>query len=308
MRTRFALLAALLFALVAIWAARGERASVPKAREGSSDSAAVSKPVPIALADTEPAEEGSSARTALEGHAREAEGEPRLVVRVVEAEAQTTLRDCSAWLEFPDADMDEAEELPDGSFEFRGPIRPGTEIVVQVPEGWEAVADRIELDAVPEDELVFAARPVSMGPVHGFVVDELEGQPLPYQRLQLDGEELVADDRGAFRGVEPHPRGTLEFRAGDWSCELGGWDPELDQPVVVPARVGRTLFLEFDRIPENPWASWRSEAHPASASAIGMQVGDSLAGFSQSLHLDLEPIARAQFRWGMPSSADQGEL
>lgn len=303
MRARIAVLVAFVAIVLVAWMLRSERAEVSLSGEALAEPIASSATL---SADTQTlvGDEASSTRSALESQVREPESQSVLRVRVVETEGGATLRDCGVWLEFAGNHVDKLEELPDGSFEYRGSIQAGTDVLVQVPVGWEAARDRLELDPVPAEELVFQAQHLPAGPVHGIVVDEREGLPLPYQRLEVGGEKLLTDSRGAFQGVESHPRGTLEFYAGGWSYQLGDWDPERREPVIVPARVGPVVFLELDRIPEKASAQWSTEVTRPSATAISLHAGTP----SRECRFDLQPIPRVQFSWRTSPSEVEGEV
>lgn len=108
------------------------------------------------------------------------------------------------------------------------------------------------------------------GIVRGRAIDEIDGEPVPFLEMSVDGEALETDATGAFVTKELHEGGRLEFDLAGWSYEVGDWDPELAEPLIVPARVGPTVYIALDRSATDLFAAWQPPGPVSSASACGI--------------------------------------
>src|SRR5262249_46875422 len=157
------------------------------------------------------------------------------------------------------------------------PLRAGTRLTVTPGDGdWKVEPDSVELDAIPLEELRFVARSLTVprGRVRGRVVDEL-GEPLPFLALSMDDETLETDARGEFLAAEMHAKGSLSFSfpGSNWSYDLGGFDPERDEPVTAVARFGPTLFLDLQAPPAELGAAWLAHRAAGAAGAVELTGG-----------------------------------
>jgi len=162
---------------------------------------------------------------------------------------------------------------PAGRFEIPGPLRAGTVVTVRPEADLVAAPGSLELDSIPEEELVFVVRagdaPQSQGLVRGVVVDELEGTPLAFAELHVDGERIETDSEGSFVTAELHGRGLLEFfvKPGGWEIEID-FDPARGDLLRVPARVGPTFYVEIDGSAESLAAYWVQDPPDPAAPAF----------------------------------------
>jgi hypothetical protein len=199
----------------------------------------------------------------------------------IDGATRDPLPDCVVGLWFVGRSLKQTTTGTDGCFEFGRPVRPGSELLVLPADGWEIEEDSLELDGEPEDELLFVARAVPMDVVRGLVVDELDRTPVPHLRIGLEGEDLETDAGGEFVSSRRHGRGPLRVRLPGDSFEIGGWDPLSTERLIVPARLGPTVFLEIDAPPASLRAEWfprgLDPAVPAvpldHASSAGVQPG-----------------------------------
>ncbi|MEQ1893479.1 MAG: carboxypeptidase-like regulatory domain-containing protein, partial [Planctomycetota bacterium] len=162
-------------------------------------------------------------------------------------------------LAFLDETLAETESDADGRFTLPAPPREGVELAGLGPDDWELTPASLELDRAPAEELVFVARRVVVptGIVRGQLVDDQTGEPLPYAAIAFDHESLLADAQGYFASRDVHERGVLELHFVDsgWTLDVD-FDPERDEPLVIPARVGPALVVVPSLRPEDLAVAW----------------------------------------------------
>ncbi len=191
--------------------------------------------------------------------------------RVFAVESGEPIAGCTIALTFVDRSLARTETGFDGRFELGPPDRAGVTVTVTPPWGWEIPQDSLELDAAPEQELLFPAHAVPFGLVQGTVIDEIDGTPVPFLRMRVEDEWVETDGAGGFVAAGKHALGPLEFVfAGGFTYELGDWEP--GQDVVIPARVGPFFYLDFGGIPPGLEARLLPQ-RPASAAAASISVG-----------------------------------
>lgn len=197
----------------------------------------------------------------------------RLRGRVLDAEG-APLAAWDACLSYVEEALGCTETDADGRFEFAGPLRAGTLLSLSGPEGWIVEPAQIELDALPDEELVFVARLDAreelLGPVRGVIVDEVDGTPLPYLDVGVAREKLETDAEGRFETAERHPRGVLQIGSRGWDLEIA-FDPSSREPLLVPARVGPTIYLDIRGEAGELHASWSALPSPAKPRAFVLQ-------------------------------------
>lgn len=230
-----------------LWLARGDaRRESVRLEPGSPATPLRSTPAPLATTPPAAREAGATDR------------EPFLRGRVV-TEAGEPLPGASLTLAFLDKLLAETESDLDGRFTLPAPPREGVELAGVGPDDWELTPASLELDRAPAEDIVFVARRVvaSTGIVRGRIVDDQTGEPLPFAAVAFEHESLVADAQGTFASRDEHERGVLElhFVDSDWTLDVA-FDPERDEPLVIPARVGPRLVVVPSLRPETLAAAW----------------------------------------------------
>jgi hypothetical protein len=130
------------------------------------------------------------------------------------------------------------------------------------------------------------------------VIDEFDGEPVPFLNLSVGGERLESDATGAFVTNGRHARGRLEFELSNRSYVVGDWAPERAEPLVVPARVGPTFFFVLDGSAPDLFAFWLPPGPASSVSALGV-------GYPAFLRL--EPPSLVRLRAEERSTPSAGE-
>jgi len=170
--------------------------------------------------------------------------------------------ECSVTLALAGRPLADTRTDTEGRFEFAPPMPEGARLELWPPPGYAIEPNALELDLVPAEELVFRARALPVGRVHGLVVDERDGAPVPYFLLDVGGDRVESDTTGHFVSSEMHPAGHLSIWGQGVSYETPSWDPASDEPVVVPARLALTAYLRVEGASHPLTCLWQAADAP----------------------------------------------
>lgn len=246
-----------------LYLSRGAPAIEPR-QEGFRSPPSASVPPAAAPSEASPPSEPSGADAEPAGSAREpveraGVGIPSLRGRVLD-EAGEPLAGWNVRLRFVDENLALLRTDMDGRFETWRPLREGTTLSVLADKPWRVEPEELELDRMPEEELTFVAHPVdeARGLVRGVVVEELDGTPIPYLGVEVDGEACETDADGRFETVKAHPAGSIPFTfpALGQTFEYGAFDPARTEPLLIPAWGDPAVYVEIRGTARELAASW----------------------------------------------------